>query len=70
NFYLEQITSCSNEKLPTYIFLSGRDCIINADLVRDYLINNHIDYYWAPNLSHGSFIHDNNSWKKICEWIS
>ncbi|CAF2427292.1 unnamed protein product [Rotaria sp. Silwood2] len=70
NLYLEQIPSCSNEKLPTYIFLSGRDCIINADLVRDYLINNHIDYYWAPNLSHGSFIHDNNSWKKICEWIS
>ncbi|CAF0744352.1 unnamed protein product [Rotaria sordida] len=70
NLYIEQIPSCSNKKLPTYIFLSGHDCIINANLVRDYLINNHMDYYWAPNLSHGSFMHDYNSWKKICEWIS
>jgi hypothetical protein len=70
NLYIEQIRACSNKKLPTYVLLSGRDCIINADLVRDYLIDYNIDHYWAPNISHGGYMHDKDSWEKICEWIS
>jgi len=70
NLYAEQIRSSSNKQLSTYVLLAGRDCIINADLVRDYLINNKIDYYWAPNLSHGDYMRDKASWKKISEWIS
>ncbi|CAF1681055.1 unnamed protein product, partial [Adineta ricciae] len=70
NLYVEQIKSCANGKLPTYVLLSERDCIVNSDLVRDYLTDNQIEYYWAPKLSHGDFMHDKASWKKICEWIS
>ncbi len=36
-------------------------------LVPDYLINNNIDYYWAPNICHGGYIHDKDNWEKICE---
>ncbi|CAF1449162.1 unnamed protein product [Adineta steineri] len=70
NLYIEQIRSCSNKQLPTHVLLSGRDCIINAPLIRDYLNDNNIDNYWATNLSHGDYMHDKDSWKKICEWIS
>jgi hypothetical protein len=70
NLYIEQIRSCSNKNLRTYVLLSGRDCVINPYLVRDYLSDNNIDYYWAPNICHGGFMHDKDSWKKICEWIS
>ncbi len=70
NLYIEQLRSCSDKKLPTYVLLGGRDCIVNAHLVKDYLTNYNIDYYWAPNISHGGYMHDKDSWEKICEWIS
>jgi hypothetical protein len=70
NLYIEQIRSCPNKKLRTHVLLSGRDCVINPYLVRDYLIDNNVDYYWAPSISHGGYMHDKDSWEKICEWIS
>ena len=70
NLYIEQLPVYSNEILPTYVFLSGRDCIVNVHLVKDYLIENHINYHWAPKISHGGFMYDKESMKKICEWIS
>ncbi|CAF3263596.1 unnamed protein product [Rotaria socialis] len=70
NLYIEQIPLCSNKRVPTHIILAGRDCIVNAGLVRDYLADNNIDYYWAPNISHGGFMRDRDSWEKVCEWIS
>lgn len=70
NLYFEQIRSPSNEPIQTYVLLSGRDCIINAHLIKDYLVDNNIDYYWAPNLSHGEYMRDPDSWKKICGWIT
>ena len=70
NLFLEQIRNESKEILPTYVLLSGRDCIVNVHLVKEYLINNKIDYYWARNLSHGDFMHHRDSWEQICQWIS
>ncbi|CAF1156128.1 unnamed protein product [Didymodactylos carnosus] len=61
------------EQLPTNIqtkvFLSGRDCIVNVHLVKDYLNENRIDFHWAPKLSHGGYMQDKHSWDKIAEWI-
>ncbi|CAF1316487.1 unnamed protein product [Adineta steineri] len=70
NLFIEQIPSQSNKRLPTYVLLSGQDCIVNVHLVKDYLIENKIDYYWAPNLSHGGYMHDKESWEHVCQWIS
>jgi pimeloyl-ACP methyl ester carboxylesterase len=70
NLFIKQIPSHSNKILPTYVLLSGRDCIVNVHLVKDYLIDNKIDYYWAPNLSHGGYMQDKKSWEQICQWIS
>jgi len=70
NLFLEQIPSKTNENLRTYVLLSGRDCIVNVDLVKNYLIEHDIEYYWASKLSHGGFMHDRQSWEKICQWIA
>ena len=70
NLYIEQIRSCSDENLRIYVLLGGRDCIVNSHLVKDYLTNYNIEYHWAPNISHGGYVHDKDSWKKLCEWIS
>lgn len=70
NLFLEQIPSKTNTNLRTFVLLSSRDCIVNVDLVKDYLIEHDIEYYWAPKLSHGGFMHDKQSWEKICQWIS
>ncbi|CAF4175180.1 unnamed protein product [Rotaria sordida] len=70
NLFIEQIPSYTNKILPTHVLLSGHDCIVNVHLIKDYLIDNDIDYYWAPNLSHGGYMHDKESWEKICQWIS
>lgn len=71
NLFLEQIRLQST--IPhqhIHVLLSGRDCIVNVHLVKDYLVTNHIDYYWAPKLSHGGYMHDKASWEQICQWIS
>ncbi|CAF0812700.1 unnamed protein product [Rotaria sp. Silwood1] len=70
NLFIEQIPSYTNKILRTHVLLSGHDCIVNVHLIKDYLIDNDIDYYWAPSLSHGGFMHDKESWEKICQWIA
>ncbi|CAM4819760.1 unnamed protein product [Rotaria magnacalcarata] len=70
NLFIEQIPSNSNKILPTHVLLSGNDCIVNVNLVKDYLNDHNVDFYWAPNLSHGGYMHDKESWEKICQWIS
>jgi hypothetical protein len=70
NLFIEQIPSYSNKMVPTHVLLSGSDCIVNVNLVKDYLIDNNIDYYWAPKLSHGGYMHNKESWEQICRWIS
>lgn len=70
NLYIEQIPSNLDKRIPTFVLLSGHDCIVNAHLVRDYLTDYNIETFWAPNISHGGFMHDRDSWEKICEWIS
>lgn len=71
NLFLEQINSQSTKHhLPIHVLLSGRDCIVNVHLIKEYLKAKHIDYYWAPKLSHGGYMHDKTSWEQICQWIS
>lgn len=70
NLYLEQIRSCSEQKLPVFVLLAARDCIVNAHVVRDYLIDNQIDYYWAPKLFHAGCIYNHKCWETISQWIS
>ena len=70
NLFLEQIPNHEKTLVPTYVLLSGHDCIVNVHLVKDYLINHNIEYHWAPKLSHGGYMHDRQSWEKICQWIS
>ena len=70
NLYIEQIRSRSENRWPIFVLLAARDCIVNSRSVRDYLIDNEIDYYWAANLSHGGYMLDRDCWRKIAEWIS
>jgi len=70
NLYIEQLRSSTNTKLPTYVLLSERDCIVNTRRVRDYLTDYNIEYHWAPKICHGGFMHDKMSWQKVCQWIS
>jgi hypothetical protein len=70
NLYLEELRSCTEKPLPVLVLLAGRDCIINARLVRDYLVDEQIVCHWAPNISHGGYLHDQGSWEKIAQWIS
>jgi hypothetical protein len=70
NLFLEQIPLDGNRMIPTYVFLSGHDCIVNVHLVKEYLIANNIEYYWGSKLSHGDFMRHPDSWEQICRWIS
>ena len=70
NLFFEQIPSFSSKTLPIHVLLSGQDCIVNVHLIKDYLVDNNVDYYWASNLSHGGYMHDQESWDKICQWIA
>ena len=71
NLFIDQIPSAGEKRsVPTHVLLSGQDCIVNVHLVKDYLIENQIDYYWAPGLSHGDFMRRPDTWEKVCEWLS
>ncbi len=70
NLFIEEIPRYLNRNLPIHVLLSGRDCIVNVHLIKDYLTDNNINYYWAPTLSHGGYMHNKESWEQICQWIS
>lgn len=70
NLFLEHFLNETNENIPTHVLLSGRDCIVNVHLVKEYLIKHNINYSCVPGLSHGDFMHHRCSWEQICRWIS
>jgi pimeloyl-ACP methyl ester carboxylesterase len=48
-----------------FVFLSGRDQLTNAELVRQTLLHHNVPFYWTPTHSHASFLMYPESWKEI-----